>query len=44
MEQSNSRSAQEVLEEHLKLSSERKDEEELWRNVRGLVEMEAKQS
>ena len=32
MEQLYERAAQEVLDEHLKLSNERKDEEEMWRN------------
>jgi hypothetical protein len=32
MEQLNNRTAQEVLDQHLKLSNEWKDEEEMWRN------------
>jgi hypothetical protein len=32
MEQLNNRTAQEVLDEHLKLSNEWKDEAEMWRN------------
>jgi hypothetical protein len=33
MEQLNNRTAREVLDEHLKLSNEWKDEEEMWRNL-----------